>query len=121
MLTSAAVVAFVATTDLDRARDFYSGTLGLTTQEITPYACVLIGGGTTIRATKVDEFVPQPFTVLGWEVNDIRAAVAGLVELGVAFTRYDGMKQDADGLWSTPDGSLVAWFKDPDGNTLSLT
>lgn len=110
-------IAFTASTDLERSRGFYEGTLSLTVLDVTPFALVLPG----IRVTKVDSFTPQPFTVLGWRVDDIDATVRTLTERGVRFTRYDWMEQDEQGVWTTPDGSKVAWFTDPDGNTLSLT
>ena len=74
-----------------------------------------------IRLAKVDELVPQPFTVLGWIVTDMKKAIDGLTARSVEFIRYAGMEQDADGTWTAPGGDRVAWFKDPDGNTLSLT
>jgi predicted enzyme related to lactoylglutathione lyase len=121
MLSSAAVVAFVPASDLDRSSDFYGGVLGLEITEISPFACVLRGGGITIRVTKVDEHRPQQFTVLGWTVADISQVISGLTERGVQFTRYPGMEQDALGVWTTPGGDQVAWFTDPDSNVLSLT
>ncbi|TCO65644.1 putative enzyme related to lactoylglutathione lyase [Actinocrispum wychmicini] len=110
-------IAFAASTDLARSREFYEGALWLTVLAVTPFALVLPG----IRVTKVDSFTPQPFTVLGWRVDDIDSTIRTLTERGVKFTRYDGMGQDDLGVWTTPDGSKVAWFTDPDGNTLSLT
>jgi hypothetical protein len=74
-----------------------------------------------IRVTKVDELSPRPYTVLGFEVSDIRQAVARLAARGVEFLRFDGMAQDRDAIWTTPAGDMVAWFADPDRNTLSLT
>jgi predicted enzyme related to lactoylglutathione lyase len=65
--------------------------------------------------------VTQPFTICGCEVDDIEATVAEMAERGVAFTHYDGMKQRSNGVWASPNGGLVAWFVDLDGNTLSLT
>jgi catechol 2,3-dioxygenase-like lactoylglutathione lyase family enzyme len=121
MLGSVPVMAFVPSTDLDRSRRFYEGTLGLPVSEVTPFACVLRAGGTVLRITKVDDLRPQPFTVLGWAVPDIRHIVRSLATRGVEFTRYPGMGQDSDGIWATPGGDLVSWFTDPDGNTLSLT
>lgn len=121
MLGSAPVTAFVPAADLERARRFYKGTLGLTVEDITPFACAVRGGGTMVRITKVDEPRPQPFTILGWEVDDIRGTVRDLAARGVTFTRYDGMDQDELGVWRSPGGAEVAWFTDPDGNTLSLT
>jgi catechol 2,3-dioxygenase-like lactoylglutathione lyase family enzyme len=121
VLDEAAVIAFLPSTDLDRSRRFFADLLGLPLVEITPFACVLRVGSTMVRVTKVNQLRPQPFTVFGFEVPDIRAAVARLAGAGVAFLRYDGMGQDDDGIWDTPNGDRVAWFQDPDGNTLSLT
>ena len=120
-LGSEQMVAFVPTIDLDRARDFYGSVLGLPLEQTTPYACVLRAGNAKLRVTKVEELMPQPFTVLGWEVPDVVQAVRDLVARGIAFERYDGMDQDENGMWTTPRGDKVAWFKDPDANTLSVT
>ena len=121
MLADAAAIAFAPSTDLDRARAFYGGVLGLKLVEQSPFACVFDAGGTMLRVTRVEELRPQPFTVLGWAVSDLRAVLVGLVAAGVVFHRYDGVAQDDDGVWATPGGDLVAWFPDPEGNTLSLT
>jgi catechol 2,3-dioxygenase-like lactoylglutathione lyase family enzyme len=121
MLGSAPGVAFVPSLDLDRSRRFFADVLGLAVREVTPYACVLTAGPTTVRVTRVDELTPQPFTVFGWQVTDLRAVAIALAANGVDLLRYDGVDQDADGVWTTPGGDLVAWFHDPDGNTLSLT
>jgi len=112
------LVAFVATTDPGRARAFYAETLGLELESESPFALVFRAGATMLRVTTVEQFTPQPFTVLGWGVPDIAAAIA---TLGVACERFDGMEQDELGVWRAPGGALVAWFKDPDGNVLSLT
>jgi catechol 2,3-dioxygenase-like lactoylglutathione lyase family enzyme len=119
-LGDAAIVSFVATTDLDRARDFYGRVLGLSVQEVDDFACVLRGPNTTLRVTKVDSFTAHPFTVLGWRVDDIAATMAALSAAGVTFNRYDGMGQDEAGVWTAPPGTRIAWFPDPDGNVLSL-
>jgi len=120
-LASSSVVAFVATRDAARARAFYENTLGLRVVTDTPFALVVDSGGTTIRIQKVDALTPQPFTALGWTVRDIARTMGALRERGVVFERYEFVPQDSLGVWTTPDGSKVAWFKDPDGNTLSLT
>jgi catechol 2,3-dioxygenase-like lactoylglutathione lyase family enzyme len=115
-------VAFVPSTDLDRSRRFYEGVLGWSVAEQDAFAVVLDAGGVTIRVTNVGhDFHVQPFTVLGWEVGDIRAAAVALVERGVEFLRVGGLEQDEAGVWTAPDGSQIAWFTDPDGNTLSLS
>lgn len=121
MLASVPLVAFAAASDLDRAREFYAGTLGLPLVEATPFAVVFDAAGTTLRVTLVDAPAKAPYTVLGWTVPDIAATVLGLAGNGVAFARYDGMEQDDLGVWTAPGGARVAWFTDPDGNTLSVT
>ncbi|MFE7798193.1 VOC family protein [Nocardia sp. NPDC057440] len=120
-LADAEVVAFVPSSDLTRSGKFFAEVLGLTIVEATLYAVVARGAGTTVRITLVNELAPQPFTVLGWVVPDIGRAVAELTEHGVVFLRYEGMPQDAAGVWASPGGDKVAWFADPDGNVLSLT
>ena len=121
MLTSAPAIAFVPSTDLDRSRRFFADVLGLPVVELTAFALVLRAGPTMLRVTKVDDLRVQPFTVFGWQVSDIDGAVADLTGRGVTFLRYDGLAQDGHGVWATPGGDRVAWFTDPDGNTLSLT
>ena len=111
------LVAFLPSTDLDRSREFYEGVLGLELESQDGFACQFRSGATRLRVTSVEHFSPQPFTVLGWSVPDLEAAMA---ELPVAFERYDQLEQDERGIWSAPGGARVAWFKDPDGNTLSL-
>jgi len=115
------IVAFVPTTDPVRARAFYAGTLGLALEDESPFALVFRVAGTMLRVTVVEELSPQPFTVLGWVVADLDAAIDMLSGRGVGFERYDGMEQDGRGTWSPPSGARIAWFKDPDGNVLSLT
>lgn len=121
MLSSAKVIAFLPSSDLERSRRFFTATLGMTVDEVTPFACVLHMGETMVRVTKVDDLRPQPFTVFGWEVTDIAAVIDGLSEAGVSFLHFAGMGQDDAGVWTTPGGDKIAWFHDPDGNTLSLT
>jgi len=121
MLESSDLIAFAAATDLARAREFYEQTLGLAVVEQNHFACVLDAHGTMLRLTAVPVVTSPGYTVLGWRVGDIAAAVAGLADRGVAFLRYDSMDQDARGIWTTPGGDRVAWFADPDGNVLSLT
>src|SRR5579859_1822726 len=121
MLKSSDLVAFAAATDLHRARAFYEGTLGLPVVEHNDFACVLDANGTMLRVTAVPEVSQAGYTVLGWRVTDIVATVRDLTAKGAVFQRYDGMDQDDDGVWTTPGGDKVAWFADPDGNTLSLT
>ena len=121
MLESALSVAFVPSTDLSRAREFYEGALGLPVQDVSDFACVFGVGPITLRVTKVGELTPPPFTVFGWEVAAIHETIAGLAGRGVEFVRYEGMDQDPAGVWTAPGGAQVAWFRDPDGNVLSVT
>jgi catechol 2,3-dioxygenase-like lactoylglutathione lyase family enzyme len=121
MLESSDLVAFVAAVDLRRARAFYAGTLGLPVLEHNDFACVLDAHGIKLRVTAVPSVARGGYTVLGWQVADIEAEIRDLTARGVGFLRYDGMSQDEHGIWTTPTGEKVAWFADPDGNTLSLT
>jgi catechol 2,3-dioxygenase-like lactoylglutathione lyase family enzyme len=120
-IVGAKVVCFVATAKAPDARAFYGEKLGLKLLEDTPFALVFDANGTTLRVQKVKAVTPAQYTVLGWEVKDIRAVTRALRARGVRFRRYEGMDQDADAIWASPSGALVAWFEDPDGNTLSLT
>lgn len=121
MLGDKDVIAFVATSQPERARVFYEETLGLRFIADEPPALVFDAHGTMLRVAKVTRLEPQQFTVLGWSVPDIDAAVRALAAKGVMFERYPGFEQDAQGVWTSPGGGRVAWFKDPDGNVLSLT
>ena len=121
MLATSDVIAFAPTTDLARARSFYEATLGLSVIDENAYAVVFDAHGTMLRVTAVAEVARPGYTVLGWRVADMSEAVRGLASLGVVFVRYDGIEQDAHGVWTTPNGDRIAWFTDPDGNVLSLT
>ena len=121
MLGDRSLVAFIPVSDLEEARSFYGEVLGLRVTEASPYAVVLDAGGTMLRLAQVNGLRPQPFTIAGWEVPDMVESIHTLMDRGVTFIRYDGMDQDEDGVWTTPGGEKVAWFADPDGNTLSLT
>jgi catechol 2,3-dioxygenase-like lactoylglutathione lyase family enzyme len=122
MLRNAKIVAFVLTADAERARRFYEGVLGLRVVAEDDFALVLDANGTTVRVTKVKEVSPASHTVVGWEVTDVRAAVGALRERGVTFETYSFLEQDALGIWTVPGGTArIAWFKDPDGNVLSLS
>lgn len=123
ILAASKLVAFVPTADPVKARAFYEGLLGLRlVADEKPFALAFDANGTTLRVTTVAERAPAPFTVLGWEVEEIEGAVKRLTEAGVAFLRYPGLNDgDALGIWTAPSGARVAWFHDPDGNVLSLT
>ncbi|MEV5836104.1 VOC family protein [Nocardia sp. NPDC052112] len=117
----AEVVAFARPLDLDRSRRCYADVLDPEFVGMTPFACVALGPGITMRITRVNELVPQQFTILGWVVADSVATIDELTARGVKFHRYDGMDQDDHGIRTTPGGDKIAWFPDPDGNVLSLT
>lgn len=120
LIAGGKLTAFVATRDRERAKSFYRDILGLALVGEDPFAMVFDSSGTMIRIATVRELVPAEYTVLGWEVLDIKTAVAELKSKGVAFQIYPGMGQDGDGVWTAPGDTRVAWFKDPDGNVLSV-
>ncbi|HEX5235891.1 MAG TPA: VOC family protein [Silvibacterium sp.] len=115
------VVTFLLTANAERCVPFYQDVLGFRFLRDDGFALVFDLHGTMLRVAKVPEFTPAQGTVLGWEVKDLAGAVTELAGKGVAFERYPGMKQDADGVATFPTGDKVAWFKDPDGNVLSLS
>lgn len=121
MLANAPLIAFLATTDAARTRAFFEESVGLKFVADQHVALVFDCHGIELRIQKVEAVDPPGYTVLGWQVADIAAAVGELARRGVAFTRYDFMEQDELGIWTAPGGARVAWFKDPDGHTLSLT
>ncbi len=112
------LMAFVHTTRPEAARAFYEGVLGLTLLSDDPFALVFDSGGTTLRVAKVERLTPAPGTVLGWIVEDIAAAIDAFTAVGVVF---EGTQQGGPAIHTFPGGDRVAWFKDPDGNPLSLT
>jgi catechol 2,3-dioxygenase-like lactoylglutathione lyase family enzyme len=115
------IVAFVATAKPARARRFYRDTLGLRLVSEDEFALVFDAHATMLRVAIVKEVTAAEYTVLGWQVPDIAAAVTRLQKSGVRLQRYPGMGQDKQRIWTAPSGARIAWFKDPDGNTLSIT
>lgn len=116
------IVAFVSIVEIERAKAFYRDTLGLRlVSEDLPFALVFDANGIMLRLGIVPKLTPSPGTVLGWQVPDIVAAVRALLDAGIEFQRYDFLQQDEMGIWSSPSGAKVAWFKDPDGNVLSVS
>jgi len=101
--------------------DFYEGVLGLRFLKDDGFALVLDANGIMVRVAKAPQFMPAPFTILGWQVTDIEKIVAALQAKGVQFERFGFFEQDALGIWTAPTGDKVAWFKDPDGNILSVS
>jgi predicted enzyme related to lactoylglutathione lyase len=121
-LGSCPIMAFVTVTEPVRAKAFYGGTLGLRfVSDELPFALVFDAHGTMLRVAISPQLAPAPHTVLGWQVPDIGATVEGLLKAGVKFEHYGFKTQDKRGIWTTPSGARVAWFKDPDGNLLSVT
>ena len=120
-MDNAKLMAFVSTRDPEKAKAFYFEILGLEFKSEDPFAIVFDSNDVMLRISIVKDLNPQPFTVLGWDVPDIRVRIRDLASKGVNFERYSFIPQDADGIWTTEDGTQVAWFKDPDGNLLSLT
>jgi len=120
MLASGKMVGFVPTTDYHQARAFYEGKLEFDFVSLDQYALVVSVGGHRIRIAKVPNFTPLEGTILGWEVNHIRSIVTWLRERGVSLEKYPFV-EDRQGIWTTPTGDQVAWFKDPDGNILSVS
>ena len=122
MLGSHKIMAFAPTLDAKKARLFYEGVLGLRVLSQDNFALALDANGIMLRVTNVPPaFKPQQFTILGWQVPDIAEAVSAFKKKGVQFESYGLPTQDADGIWTAPGGAKIAWFKDPDGNILSLT
>ena len=120
-LRAAPFIGFIPVADLDAARAFYEGTLGLKVSDASEGAVVLDAGGTMLRLTVAPRLSPQSFTVAGWLVSDVTQTIAALREMNVELERYAELDQDAAGVWTAPNGDQVAWFRDPDGNVLSVT
>lgn len=121
MLGSQPIVAFVPTRDAERARTFYAEVLGLHFLADDGFALAFDANGVMVRITRVRELIPHSFTILGWEVKNIQGFVSQLQSKGVVFEHPDFLLRNDDPVWTAPDGSKVAWFKDPDGNTLSIS
>ena len=121
MLGSTNIIAFIPIKDSGKSRAFYEGILGLRFVKDDGFALVLEANGIMVRAAKMKEFTPAQFTILGWRVSDIEQVVRGFVARGVHFEIFGFFKQDELGIWTAPTGDKVAWFKDPDGNILSVS
>jgi len=121
MLASSKLIGFVPTRDSARARAFYEGKLGFQFVGDDMFALVVRAGENMIRIAKAKDFTPAPYTVLGWEVSNIESVVAWLTDRGVVFEKYPFIQDSKLGIWTAPNGDKVAWFKDPDGNVLSVS
>ena len=120
MLGKAKLTAFAATAQPGPSKVFYQKTLGLRLLTDDEFAIAFDSNGVQLRVQKVQKVSPPPFTVLGWEVSSIRKTITTLAKAGVTFERYSFLDQDEAGVWVAPSGTKIAWFKDPDGNLLSL-
>jgi len=121
MLADKELKAFAPTINPKKAKTFYKDVLGLKLLSEDEYALEFEANGVLLRVISVPELKPHPFTALGWNVDDITSTIKLLNQKGIVCERYEFMKQDKLGIWKSPGGSKVAWFKDPDGNILSLT
>ncbi len=121
MLASMNMIGFLLTKDYEKARAFYEGNLGFEFMSLDQFALVMQAGKSMIRIVKVPTFTPLQSTVLGWQVGDIEVMVDWLTNRGVAFEKYPFVQDKERGIWSAPGGSKIAWFKDPDGNVLSVS
>jgi catechol 2,3-dioxygenase-like lactoylglutathione lyase family enzyme len=121
MLTAGKLVGFLTTTDYEKARAFYEGKLGFEFVSLDQFALALRAGKNMIRITKAETFQPAQGTVLGWEVDDVKAVVLWLSSRGVVTEKYGFVPDQELGIWTAPSEDQVAWFKDPDGNVLSLS
>lgn len=117
------MIGFVTTKDPVRAREFYGERLRFRFISEDDFAIVFDANGTMLRVVKGAKSEPRQHTILGWESVDIAADVRELAARGVTFEQYgmSFMPQDEQGIWTAPNGDKVAWFKDPDGNVLSLS
>ncbi|MEG9435546.1 VOC family protein [Edaphobacter sp. HDX4] len=115
-------IAFIPIIDANRSRQFYVEILGLNFLSDDGFALVLRSGAIDVRLVRMGSFSPTPYTIFGWKVPDIDIAVRELSQLGISFEKYPFLEQDVSGIWSAPGGAAqVAWFKDPDGNILSIS
>jgi catechol 2,3-dioxygenase-like lactoylglutathione lyase family enzyme len=121
MLASMKMVGFLLTKDYDKARAFYEGSLRFEFVSLDQFALVMQAGKSMIRIVKVPTFTALPSTVLGWQVDDVEKIVDWLVKRGVVFDKYPFVQDKERGIWTAPGGSKIAWFKDPDGNVLSVS
>lgn len=121
MLADKQLKTFVPTVMPEKAKTFYSDILGLKLLSQDNYAIEFEANKSLLRVTIVPELKPHPFTVLGWNVDDISSTIKQLNEKGITCQKYDFLEQDELGVWTSPGGTKVAWFKDPDGNVLSLS
>jgi catechol 2,3-dioxygenase-like lactoylglutathione lyase family enzyme len=119
MLADTKAYSGLAVDDMDKAREFYAGTLGLRTSEEHGLMWLHLAGGRDTLVYPQPDVTPASYTILNFEVDDIDEAVDGLIARGVQFERYDNVEQDDRGVFRQ-EGPYIAWFKDPAGNVLSV-
>ena len=121
MFESSNAYSGFAIDDIDKAREFYGGTLGLEVSELFPGGLMLnLPGGRGTLIYQKPDFSPATYTMLNFEVPDIDAAVDELNSRGIEMERYEGFDQDEKGIARMPDGPVGAWFTDPAGNILCV-
>ncbi len=124
ILAESRPIAFIPTQKPDAARAFYQDKLGLTHESDDEFAVVFRIGhapGTMLRLVRTQRFTPADYTIFGWQVPDLDLALDELIPKGIAPVQYEYLDQDRRGVWQAPGGVRIAWFKDPDGNTLSVS
>ena len=121
MLSSGKLAGFIPTKDYDKARAFYEAKLGFEFLSLDQFALVMRIGGHMIRIVKLPNYTPLQATILGWQVDDIGAVARWLGDRGVETEKYPFVQDRELGIWTAPNGDKVAWFKDPDGNVLSVS
>lgn len=121
MLADKNITAFIASTRLEKAKAFYRDLLGLALISEDKFALEFTGKNCHLRVSLVEQLIPQQFTVLGWSTDDITDTVTKLIKKGISMEKYSYFEQNSLGIWQAPSGAKVAWFKDPDGNLLSIT
>jgi catechol 2,3-dioxygenase-like lactoylglutathione lyase family enzyme len=119
MLENSKAFSGFAVDDLERAHQFYGGTLGLRTSEENGLLTLHLAGDRDTLVYPRPDFAPATYTILNFPVDDIGATVDELGERGVSFERYEGFEQDEKGI-SRALGPPIAWFRDPAGNILAV-
>jgi catechol 2,3-dioxygenase-like lactoylglutathione lyase family enzyme len=121
VLETGKLTGFVPTLDYEKARAFYEGKLGFKFVSLDQFALVMSVGGHMIRISKLPSFAPLQATILGWQVDDIESVAKWLRDREVTLEKYPFVQDRELGIWTAPSGDKVAWFKDPDGNILSVS
>jgi len=120
MLSNSRLQSIIWTSRIVEAETFYRGTLGLTLRAKSDGALVFDVGGGDLRVSPIPSTAPAEHTVLGFAVSDVDSTIAFLRARGVTVERFEGLPHEANGAVVTPGGNRVAWFRDPDGNILSI-